>query len=281
MKKRVHILSMLLITSSALFAQNGEIDKLLSINPFEIEFNKSLIQDYDVVVKWRSSDPICGKQFSCSAVKAKYSIGLDSNRVKWTDVYISNIKDFREEINEEVRLDAFDEFIYVPNIFSFANEEYYKKIPPNQKELATWFILDGMQMQGIAEMFFDSLAFNQPLYPVLLDTFVLQVDRGINFKSKSVKFLWSGISKINDETCAIVKFESLKCPLEMDNNGYSIKGRSLYWGEIWISLEDKQFEYAVMLEDIVMEMKNSSIPEGQLIELQREIVFNKLIDTFD
>lgn len=272
---------MCLLLSCCLFAQQGEIDKYLSIYPSEIECSASVIQEYDVAIKWRISDPISGKQFNCNAVKAKYSAGLDSNQVMWSDVYFSNIKNFKQEIVDGIRLDVFDDFVYKPNIFSFTNEEFYKKIPPGQKELATWFILDAIQMHGITETFFDSLAYNQPFYPELLDTFILSIDKGINFKSKSVKFLWSGISKINNETCAIVKFESLKCPIEMDNNGYSFKGRSLYWGEIWISLKDKQFEYAVMVEDVVMKMYNSSSPEGQLIELQREIVFNKLIDKFE
>lgn len=271
-----HLLLVCLLLSSCLFAQKGELDKYLSISPSELESSASVVHDYDVVVKWRTSDPISDKQFNCNAVKAKYSTGLDSNQVRWSDVHLSNIKNFRQEIVGGIRLDIFDDFVYEPNIFSFTNEEFYKKIPPGQKELATWFILDAIQMHGITEIFFDSLAYNQTFYPELLDTFVLSIDKGINFKSKSVKFLWSGISKINNGTCAIVKFESLKCPIEMDNNGYSFKGRSLYWGEIWISLKDKQFEHAVMVEDVIMKMYNSSNSDGQLIELQREITFSKL-----
>jgi len=288
MKQRTYFLTVLLITSSILYAQKGEVDKYLSITPSEIKCSAAVVQDYDVVVKWRTSDPISDKQFNCNAVKAKYSAGLDSNQVRWNDVYLSNIKNFKQEIVDGIRLDAFNDFIYEPNdfihepnIFSFSNEEFYKKIPSEQKELAAWFILDAIQMHGLTDIFFDSLAFNQPLYPTLLDTFILSVNKEMSFKSKSVKLLWSGISKINQETCAIVKFESLKCPIEMDNNGYSFKGRSLYWGEIWISLRDKQFEHAVMVEDVVMKMYNSSSSEGQLIELQREIVFNKLIDKFE
>jgi hypothetical protein len=55
----------------------------------------------------------------------------------------------------------------------------------------------------------------------------------------------------------------------------SVKGRALYYGEIWISLSDKQVEYASMVEDDVLKLKSSLFPDGQLIDLQREIVFNK------
>ena len=62
----------------------------------------------------------------------------------------------------------------------------------------------------------------------------------------------------------------------MDVPGYSFQGRSLYWGEIWISLSDKQFEYAEMVEDLIIKLKSSSFPDGKLINMQREIVFGKV-----
>ncbi|HDS07492.1 MAG TPA: hypothetical protein ENO05_07680 [Bacteroides sp.] len=54
-----------------------------------------------------------------------------------------------------------------------------------------------------------------------------------------------------------------------------MKGRSLYYGEIWISLDDKQVEYASMVEDVVMELESALFPDAPFINLQREIVFNK------
>ena len=64
--------------------------------------------------------------------------------------------------------------------------------------------------------------------------------------------------------------------MKINNNQMSVKGRSLYYGEIWISLSDKQVEYATMVEDVVMKLKSSIFPEEQLIDLQREIIFNKV-----
>jgi hypothetical protein len=55
----------------------------------------------------------------------------------------------------------------------------------------------------------------------------------------------------------------------------SVKGRALYYGEIWISLSDKQVEYATMIEDDLLKLKSSVFPDEQLIDLQREVIFNK------
>jgi len=53
------------------------------------------------------------------------------------------------------------------------------------------------------------------------------------------------------------------------------KGRSLYWGELWISLEDKQVEYATMVEDVIFELNLTGNPQKQLLDLQRDVTFTK------
>jgi hypothetical protein len=53
------------------------------------------------------------------------------------------------------------------------------------------------------------------------------------------------------------------------------KGRSLYWGSIWISLQDKQIEHATLNEDILMEM-GSATNQQKLLDIQREVVFSKI-----
>lgn len=273
--------TIILILAFSLFincsiAQNKHIDKYFKINPSDIKLQNSEIQEYDVTLKWQNIDPIKGDKISINAIKAKYSCGLDSGLVGWSDVFLYNINNFKQILENGNRLDAFDNFVYKPNFFSFASEKYYTDIDPQYKEIAAWFILDAIQMDGITNIFFDSLLFNKPFYPAILDTFLLKVENGITFKSQSTKFIWSGITKLNGEICAIIKFESPFNPVSMDVPGYSFQGRSLFWGEIWISLSDKQFEYAEMIEDIIINLKTSSFPEGKLINMQREIVFEKV-----
>ncbi len=275
MRTFIYLSLALFLFAESLFAQDKYVNKYFKIKPSEIKLEDSKIQEYDVSLKWQNIDPISGSKMSCSAIKAKYSCGLDSGLVKWSDVFLFNIDNFKQKLENGNRLEAFDNFEYKPNFFSFATEKYYTDIPSNFKEIASWFILDAIQMHGINEIFFDSLSFSKPFYPEILDTFSLKVDNGITFKSQNTKFVWSGITKLNNEICAIIKYESLFNPVSMDVPGYAFQGRSLYWGEIWISLVDKQFEYAEMIEDIIIKLKSSQFPEGKLINTQREIVFEK------
>ena len=53
-------------------------------------------------------------------------------------------------------------------------------------------------------------------------------------------------------------------------------GRSLYWGDIYISLSDMQIEYATMNEDVIMEINTSTLPEKKRLNVQREVKFEKI-----
>jgi hypothetical protein len=56
-----------------------------------------------------------------------------------------------------------------------------------------------------------------------------------------------------------------------------MKGRTNYWGNIWVSQEDKQIEYATLYEDGLMEMVFSGQSEEVLMNVFREITFQKVV----
>lgn len=256
-------------------AQNRHIDKYFEINPGDIKSQNTEIQEYDVTLKWQNLDAISGSKINCNVVKASYTVGLDNDYVGWENVSLAQIDDFKQAQYDGIDLPSFNEFSYKAVDTAFLNEEFYKKIPAEQRDLAKWLVSDAMQMQGLAWYVFDSLAFNKEFYPVLLENNEVTFENWVIFSNRYQKLMWSGITRHNDEICAIVKFESSYNPLHIDNEQMQVKGRSLYYGEMWISLTDKQVEYAVMFEDVVMKLTSSMFPDEQLIDLQREIIFNK------
>ena len=270
-----YLLSVLLLMSSSLFGQNNSIEKYISNLPSEIKRNSSIPQEYKVTLKWQNLDAINGNKLNCNAAQAEYIVGLDSGLVKWENVCISSIEDFKQPIGKGEKLHTFNGFTYKPGI-DFLKKNFYQNIDPEQRDLAKWLVSDAMQMHGMASMFFDSLTFNEEYYPEMMNNFNIQFQDWVLFRSTYQKIIWSGISEYNHEVCAIVKFESLYNPLEMETPGMSFKGRSLYWGEFWISLEDKQVEYSTMVEDVVIKLKMASSSQEQIIDLQREIIFEKI-----
>jgi hypothetical protein len=81
---------------------------------------------------------------------------------------------------------------------------------------------------------------------------------------------------MNGEVCAIIEFLAMDNPLNLDFGGVSLKGRSHYWGNVLVSLSDKQIEHAEMYEDVLMDMKLPGQPDNQIINATREIIFIKI-----
>ena len=256
-------------------AQNKQIDKYFKIKPSDIKSQNSEIQKYDVTLKWQNLDAISGNKINCNAVKATYIVGLDNDYVGWNNVSLAQIDNFNQTQYKSTDLPAFNDFTYKAMDTTFLSEEFYKNIPVEQRDLAKWLVSDAVQMQGLAWYVFDSLEFNKVFVPKLLENYDVKFEDWVTFTSRYQKLIWSGISKHNGEICAIVKFESYYNPIRIENAQMSVKGRALYYGEMWISLEDKQVEYTSMVEDDIFKLRSSMFPDEQLIDLQREIVFNK------
>jgi len=276
MKTQLFVFMIFMLATTCLFAQRNSIDRYLDLNPAEIKPGKAGLQEYAVSLKWQNMDAINGNTFNCNAVKATYITGLKNDSVCWKDVSLAQIRDFQQKDQAGTRLPSFNGFTYTINGTNFLAEEFYKPIPPEQRDLAKWLVSDAIQMQGLAWYVFDSLEFSKPYLPKFLNNYDIRFNDWVTFTSRYQKLTWSGITKYNNEVCAMIKFESLYNPVNVDNSQMSVKGRSLYYGEIWISLSDKQVEYASMVEDVIMKLKSPAFPEEQLIELQREIVFSNV-----
>lgn len=275
MKTTFYLILAFSLMANCSIAQNRHIDKYFKINPSDIKSQNTEIQEYDVTLKWQNLDAISGSNINCNAVKATYIVGLENGFVAWKNVSLAQIDDFKQTKYKGTDLPAFNEFSYKAVDTAFLSEDFYKKITVEQRDLAKWLVSDALQMQGLAWYVFDSLEFNKEFYPKLLESHDVKFEDWVIFSNRYQKLVWSGITEHNDEICAIVKFESSYNPVKIDNEQMQVKGRSLYWGEIWVSLEDKQVEYSYMIEDLVMKFTGSMFPKEKLIELQREIVFNK------
>jgi hypothetical protein len=77
----------------------------------------------------------------------------------------------------------------------------------------------------------------------------------------------------------LLQYESLFNPLDINTPAMQMKGRTNYWGNIWVSLEDKQIEHATLYEDGLMEMLFAGQSEKTLINVFREITFQKVLNT--
>jgi hypothetical protein len=127
-----------------------------------------------------------------------------------------------------------------------------------------------MGTEAFAWSYLDSLKLNQSYSPAMNGK--VELAGNGYFQNNHIKLTWTGISEMNNELCALIQFLALDNPLDVKMGNITAKGRSHYWGNIWVSLEDKQIEHAVLYEDVILDM-NISPTQKQLIDATREIKF--------
>jgi hypothetical protein len=129
--------------------------------------------------------------------------------------------------------------------------DFFKGFPP-----AAVFERNLVWDTGMIEMFgqeqFEHLKLNVP-YRLMSSQDVHMPGIG-TFHNRDVVLTWTGRSQRNGADCAVVEYRAFFNPLDIANGGMTLKGRSHYWGEIWVSLATKQIEYATLYEDVLGEM---------------------------
>jgi hypothetical protein len=198
---------------------------------------------------------------------------LENDQVTWADVTIAESMVLESDFGEGAPLLYMEGFTYVPSE-KMASSASFPNFPDNSYH-AKNLIWDMMAFEAFAWPYFDSLELNKTYYATEMNERLELVEEGY-FENKNIKLLWTGITKMNNKICAVIEYITMDNPLGIKNDMFEIKGRSHYWGTVWVSLEDKHIEHGILYEDVMMEMKMPSHPGPQMINATREIVIEKL-----
>jgi hypothetical protein len=234
---------------------NPGIDQYLNGLPRGLELTEKTPQKYLMTAVYYNKD-IYGNFSDKVQVTGEYTRGFPDGTVKWNNVRIAQSKELDGVFPEGTKQEYMENFSYKPDE-SMVNQEAFEGFPKNNPEdfLVKNLIWDMLGFEGFAWGYYDSLKLNCVYTPKSMNGKVDLAGSGY-FENKNIKLLLSGITKINGETCAVIQFLAMDNPLEINTefNGMKItvKGRSHYWGNILVSLEDKQIEQATLNEDVVM-----------------------------
>lgn len=256
-------------SSQTVKIQNYDIEKYIHFKMNDIPAKMPETQKYEIIVKRQGSDPVDGTKIFAEAAKATYYvIGRDS-MIRWENVTTSGIEDLHHDFSEGTPLPVLHNFTYKFMSVPFVDEDFYKSIPPEQVDWAMMLLTDAFMMHEYKLLLLDSLEFNRPYLPENMANNHIEVGSDFNFASEYLLYLWNGFTIYNNQLCAIVRFESF---FNLMSNSWT-KGRSMYYGEMFISLDRKQIEYARMVEDVVLQQKES---KEEWMDMQRIVVLNKM-----
>jgi hypothetical protein len=178
--------------------------------------------------------------------------GLAGGEVMWKNVTQADAPGPAASFAAAQKRDFMEGFHYRNDLGSTMQPDFFKGFPPTAV-VERNLVWDTGMIEMFGQNYFDHLKLNEP-YHAISNEDTSMPDVG-TFHSHDVVLEWVGRSQRNGQDCAVIKYQAFFNPVEVANGGMTLKGRSDYWGEIWVSLATKQIEYATLYEAVVGEMK--------------------------
>lgn len=271
MKKAYLLIPAIVLHAQFAFTQKSVIQQHLTVLPKDLKLKEKEPQRYSITADYFNGD-IFGNFINKTRVTGDYTRGFKDGTVRWNRVTIAN-GSTREGAFENADLqDYMESFAYRPSD-KMLEAASFPSFPPNSFHSKN-LVWDMLAIESFAWTYFDSLMLNQIFRPTSKQKDVPLAGEG-TFHNKDIQLTWTGISQMNDELCALIEYRTMDNPLVLDTEQLKIKGRSHYWGAIWVSLTDKQIEHATLYEDVVMDM-NFADQASQLMNSTRIIHVEKL-----
>ena len=234
---------------------------------------KNDLQKFVVTTDHFNTD-IFGNFFNKFRIKGEYTRGLPGDLVKWNNVTVAMAMARNAEFGKGDPLGYMENFAYKVSEDMMKPEKFstFTEHSAFTKNL----VWDMMGIEGFAWAYFNELELNKPYKAAMFNGKIDLAGMG-SFENKDVILTWTGITRwSNGEYCAVIEFITMNNPLEYAGEGMSMKGRSHYWGTIWVSVEDKQVEHAVLFEDVVMEIQLPGQTGKQVMDATREITYERV-----
>lgn len=196
----------------------------------------------------------------------EYTRGLPAGEVMWKNVTQAIATGPTAPFAAEEKREFMEGFRYRNNLGNTMTADFFKGFPPSAL-MERNLVWDTGMIEMFGQNYFDHLKLNEP-YHTISDQDVDIPDVG-TFKNHNVVLEWVGRSQRNGQECALITYQAFFNPINFATGGMTLIGRSDYWGEIWVSLETKQIEYATLYESVVGEMKLQGQETAQVLNIFR------------
>lgn len=218
---------------------------------------------------------LLGDFFQKTQIKGEYTCGLPGHKVKWNNVRISTSNALDQPFDEGTIQPIMENFTYC-NSDNMLEESSFKDFPPTSFMLKN-LVWDMMCFEGLSRGYTDSLELNKE-FRVKDAGQEMDLPGGGKFQNRDVRITWLGYTRKNEKNCAIIKFSVLNNPLSVDNEQLKMKGRSNYWGNVYLALDTKQIEFAELYEDVVSDIKIPGMEDLPKMNTIRTIVLERKSD---
>jgi hypothetical protein len=270
MKKTILLLMWLLVASYN-FAQTGRATDYLRNLPKDLKLENS-IRTYRMTTDYYNYNLGC--DFLAKVrTEGIITYGLGDS-VRWNDVYVSGWRTSDTDFPKGVKKDYIENFTYIPDEHILTPEFFQENIP-EADPLIMNLVWDAMGFEVFAYACWDSLTLNKEFQAKSINS-AIQIANIGTFDNKDTRITWTCITEMNGEICAIFKYSCMNNPLFVEWENMTMKGRSHYWGEVYVSLSNKQIEYANLMEDVLTDVTTKGVADNALGYTVRTIAFLRI-----
>jgi hypothetical protein len=220
---------------------------------------------YRLTVEYSTSNTT-GHVIRRQLVSGNYTRGLPGGDSVWTGVFQID-SDGPGEPSGPAQKREFMEGFRVhkepSDVLGSLAPDFFKGFPPTAvfERNLVW---DTEMIELYGQSHFEHLKLNQP-YHLISDTENMP---GVGaFQNRDVQLTWMGRSERNGRDCALIGYSAYFNPLQIANGGMKLKGRSHYWGQIWVAVATRLIEYATYYEDVLGEMSFTGQDTPQVVSV--------------
>ena len=181
----------------------------------------------------------------------EYTRGLPGGDVAWKNVTDATVNSGTDPLPTPAKVDFMEGFRYHNNLGDTMKPDFFKSFPPTAV-MERNLVWDTGMFEMFGQSYLTQLKLNEP-YRILSNQSIDIPGVG-NFTNKNVVLTWTGNSQMHGQDCAVIEYRAFFNPLDINNGGVMLKGRSNYWGLILVSLTTRQIEYATLYEDVLGEL---------------------------
>lgn len=220
--------------------------------PHNMQVQDSGPRTYRFTVVYNTAGPT-GAIVQRQKITGEYTRGLAKNEVEWHNVTTATAAGDSAAYSAPVKLTYMEGFGYRDDMAATFAPDFFKSFPPDAI-LERNLIWDTGMFESFGQNYFDQLQLNVPLHAGS-DQDVKMPDVAGTFHNRDIVLEWVGRSRRNGQDCAVIEYRAFENPLDLGVGQMTLKGRSDYWGTIWVSLATKQIEYATLYEEVFGQMK--------------------------
>lgn len=201
---------------------------------------------YHFSIDYNNASPT-GEIVQRQRVTGDYTRGLPDNQVEWHNVGVATVASPTGNFPSPEKSAFMEGFRYRNDAAGTMAPTFFQSFPATafMERNLVW---DTVMFESFAQNYFEKLELNVPLHAGAKDEDLHLPDLG-TFRNHDIVLEWVGFSQRHGQHCALIIYRAFFNPVNI-NAGVTLKARSDYWGELWVSVATKQIEFATLYEEV-------------------------------